>query len=277
MIFNGANSDADTYPFNFQQDNYINYYMSHTGSAGKTHVMGASQLMVPNIYPSIDLHYTSNSVGGKYFFVVKPGANPEAIHIKFEGASSTTLNTTLNNLKVNSALGSWEFKRPNMYNVSFNFTTMALSTTTVSSATGWVDLGGDVYTIDAGTFNPLWPLIVEIDQGIAQAPTSSSLNLKWSTYVGGGNDDYGEDIKSDSNNNLFVVGSTNSNNFPPAGLSVFQSSVGGSSDGFIDKYNTSGQRLWSIFIGGAADDAVNALDFCAKWRYLCRRQLQFDS
>lgn len=231
--------------------------MSHTG---KVDIQGASHLMVPNIYPLIDLYYSSNSVGSKYYFVVKPGGVPEQIRLAFEGAASTTL--TGNDLQINSSLGSWKFKKPEIYNVAMNFTTMALSTTTVSGSNGWSHVTGDIYSINTGTYSNSWPLIIEFDMGKLSSPPTSSLNCKWSTYVGGGNNDAPSEIKSNSANEIFVVGYTTSNNFPPgSGTSVFQNFNAGGNDGYIEKYDVNGVRLWATYVGGPFTDQVKSIDF----------------
>jgi hypothetical protein len=98
MIFSGANTLTEIYPLNYQKKSYLNYYLSHTGVGGKTNVQGASNLMIPNIYPYIDLHCTSNKQGSKYFFVLKPGAKPQSIRIQFAGAKSTSITNNLRSL-----------------------------------------------------------------------------------------------------------------------------------------------------------------------------------
>jgi len=260
MIFHHSNKYTKPYPINFQEDSYINYFLSHTGEEGKTNIKGASHLVVPNIYHAIDLHYTSNSCGSKYFFVIKPGGSPQQIFITFEGMDSA--NIINQGLNIFTKLGAWEFKSPDIYNVSFNYTTMAITTNSVTGTNGWQKISGNMYSINPGTYNNSFPLIVEFDMGKMPAVPPSSLNCKWSTYVGGANMDISNGLISDQDNNLFVMGSTISNNYPlVVGPNVFQSNSGGGYDGFLDKYDSDGKRLWSTFIGGTNKDDLQCVAF----------------
>lgn len=99
------------------------------------------------------------------------------------------------------------------------------------------------------------------------APSSSSLqvdgfilelnhagnNHVWSRYVGGIYYDDITDITVDASDNLYVVGYTNSPNFPT--FNAYKSVLGSSSnaknnDWFIMKFNSQSQVQWSTFYGG---------------------------
>lgn len=247
MVFVGTKEFAKVYPFEFKANGKLNYFVNSTDSNGVTDIAGASRLMIPEIYRMIDLHYYSNSGGCKYYFVVKPGGNPADIKLAFNNAVSTGLVGT--SLKINSPFSSWSFKTPKIYNV-----TIALNTPSVTGSTGWVNTGVNTYSIDPGTYNASLPLVIEFDKGMLIAPPTNSLNCQWSTYVGGSGIDVPTQIKSDAANNLFTCGWTNSFDFPPAGLSVYQSTLAGFRDGYIDKYDVNGARIWSTYIGGNQDD-----------------------
>lgn len=256
MVFDGCNRFVEVHPVNYQTNGYLNYFMNHTGSAGKTNIKGASSLISPNIYPLIDLHYSSNSMGSKYFFVVKPGGNPNNIKLQFQGALSTA--TVNSNLKITSALGSWIYKKPDIYNVTYN--NNVLGTATVTGTNGWVSLGSNTYSINPGTYTLSLPLVIEFDMGKLLSPSTTSLNCQWSTYVGGAGFDVSNEIKSNASNDLFVVGYTTSSNFPPVpGATPFQSFNGGGNDGYAEKYDQNGVRLWSTYVGGTGTDQIKSI------------------
>ena len=90
-------------------------------------------------------------------------------------------------------------------------------------------------------------------------PTGSS--LKFSTFLGGDFDDKIEDIILDNKDTIYLVGSTNSNNFPIS-LNVLQSTYMGGEDGFITKLNPNGNSISSsTFLGGNNNDKAISICF----------------
>jgi len=88
-------------------------------------------------------------------------------------------------------------------------------------------------------------------------------NRRYSTFIGGTDDDSGEDIAVDSSGNVYLTGYTLSTNFPPAGSSSFQRNKNGAADprtgydGFVAKLDSSGKILrYSTYLGGSANDIV---------------------
>jgi hypothetical protein len=88
-------------------------------------------------------------------------------------------------------------------------------------------------------------------------PTGS--NALYSTVIGGSNTDTANGMALDSDGSVYVVGMTNSQDFPL--LNAMQSTIKGTySDGFVTKINPAGSGLvYSTLIGGALDDSVNAI------------------
>jgi hypothetical protein len=75
----------------------------------------------------------------------------------------------------------------------------------------------------------------------------------WGTYFGGSSLDRIWDIALDSNNNIFVVGDTESND-TIATVGAFQVIKGSFDESFLQKFDNNGQRLWGTFIGGNTSD-----------------------
>lgn len=80
-----------------------------------------------------------------------------------------------------------------------------------------------------------------------------------STYLGGSESDNGEGIAIDPDGNVYVVGATSSTNFPVSPGALQSTFGGGVIDGFWAKYDPSGQRVASTYLGGSGVDVARAL------------------
>lgn len=73
----------------------------------------------------------------------------------------------------------------------------------------------------------------------------------WATYYGGNLTDEGWHLAVDNANNVFVIGYTESANFPTQTAGTFfQGTYGGQGDAFILKFDNNGNRLWATYYGG---------------------------
>ena len=84
---------------------------------------------------------------------------------------------------------------------------------------------------------------------------SSTGDKVWSTYFGGDQKDEPMDIRTDSKNNIYVVGGTNSTNNIGSNNAFLQSFSGGQ-DGFLLKLNNAGKRVWSTYYGHTGRDEL---------------------
>lgn len=82
----------------------------------------------------------------------------------------------------------------------------------------------------------------------------NSLGIRqWSTYYGGSDMDYGGSCVTDSNGNVYLAGTTKSNN--NISSNGHQNTYGGgANDAFLVKFNTSGVRQWGTYYGGSNHD-----------------------
>ena len=84
-------------------------------------------------------------------------------------------------------------------------------------------------------------------------------SLVWATYLGGSGDDVAAGIAVDGAGAVYVVGYTESGDFPTT-PGAFDESHNGGYDAFVAKLSASGDTLlYSTYLGGAGDDFANGI------------------
>jgi len=125
---------------------------------------------------------------------------------------------------------------------------------------GWaiaVDAGGNAYVTgragrDFPTQNPYQPAYQGLDDVFVTKLSSSGSSLVYSTYLGGGDYDFGNGIAVDVSGNAYVTGQTLSPNFPAQ--NPYQAYQGGW-DAFATKLSPAGNSLvYSTYLGGDASE-----------------------
>lgn len=81
--------------------------------------------------------------------------------------------------------------------------------------------------------------------------------LLWSTYFGGSGLDFGYDISVAGDGSCYVIGSTESSDFPTQ--NAYNSTYSGDKDTFLAKFSSSGSLLWSTYFGGASRDGASGI------------------
>jgi len=92
----------------------------------------------------------------------------------------------------------------------------------------------------------------------------------WGTYYGGSGDENGASCVIDGAGNVILTGGTSSTGTIISTSGSHQITLGGSSDGFVVKFDNTGLRLWGTYYGGsAAEDFLScAIDLTGNI-YLC--------
>jgi Secretion system C-terminal sorting domain/Beta-propeller repeat len=91
--------------------------------------------------------------------------------------------------------------------------------------------------------------------------------LLYATLIGGSANEDANGIAADSAGNLYITGITYSALFPIEGPAI-QANYSGNGDAFVFKMNTSGNVVWSTFLGGSLMDAGMDIDVQGKYVYL---------
>jgi len=224
ITLEGSNPDCQIIATNPLPD-YFNYYTDYAPDAGINYVRQFRNVKYNNIYPGIDLEFFANTEHGyKYNFVVHQGANINDIHLKIAGPSCMFFSP--DTIKFMTSLGDVEEMIPVSYYLANN--------SGVPVKAMFRKLNNEVYCFS-------------IDQVI---PSNSTLIIDpyvtrvWGTYYGGSLNDLNEGtLAVDKFRNVIIGGWTAStNNMATSG--AYQTTLAGSTDGFVAKMTPDGQRGW---------------------------------
>ena len=202
-----------------------------------------NRLAYRDLWPGIDLVYSGSVDRLKYLFVVKPGADPKQIRLRYRGAESVSVDLE-GRLLVQTALEDFHDDKPIAYQELNGRAVDVATNFTLSSQAN----AGYLFGFDVGTYDPSKALVID------------PVILVYSGFLGGSGDDRGNAIAVDSDGSAYVTGETNSTqlNFPTAvGPDVSQN---GGLDAFVAKVDPTGsQLLYAGFIGGSGNDRGNAI------------------
>ena len=187
------------------------------------------------LYEGIDLLVAGRKEGMKYEFHLAPGADWKQIQLSYEGISALEIRAD------------WAL--------------------VLTPAAGWpalVDGAPVIYQESdtgqrqsvAGRFRLTNPFTVGFEVTGAydhQKPLIIDPELAWSTYLGGGNAEFGYGITVDGSGNVYATGSTQSAGWLGSG------SLQGGTDTYVIKFSPAGQSLWSSYLGGNSDDSGTAI------------------
>jgi len=211
-----------------QQEYYENYYNTGDASKGTCGIYTFSTITYKNIYPNIDLILHAKAKSMKYEFIVNPGGNVTDIQMQWNG---------LNNIK-------------SLENGGISY---ALALVNMTESAPYTYQGG----VGVQNIMPLQSSFFQngnhISFKVSNYDKSQSLTidptLTWGTYFGDSGSTFSQAIALDSNNNVYITGSTvNTSGIATTGAYLTTNS--GNYDAFIASFNSSGNILWATYYGG---------------------------
>jgi hypothetical protein len=172
----------------------VNYFIGNDPAKWKTNLTTYEVVSLGEVYQGIDLRLKAYGKNVEKIFTVKPGADPGAINLKIEGATSLNINDK-GELEVETGLGPVRFAKPIAYQeingkrveVAANYQVLSLNLSPQTSDLSLHDstLGtqhsSPIYGFKVGDYNRSHPLIID--------PV-----LAYSTYLGGSLSDHGNGI-----------------------------------------------------------------------------------
>jgi hypothetical protein len=207
-----------------------NYFIGNDPAKWRTKVPTYAKVKYEGIYSGIDLVYYGNQRQLEYDFIVAPGADPRRIAFDVRGAKRIRQDAHGDLVfKVGEDEVRWH--KPAVYQEKEGTRQLVAAHYAITDKNR---VGFKVAEYD--TSRPLYidPLI-------------------YSTYLGGGQSDWGYGIAVDSAGSAYVTGFTNSGTFPT--VSPLQPTNAGLTDAFVAKLNPKGSALvYSTYLGGSGND-----------------------
>jgi uncharacterized protein (TIGR03437 family) len=222
-----------------------NYFKGNQPQAWTTGVHNFERVRYTEVYPGIDMVFYGREGRLEYDFVVRPGADPSVIQWKLDGFDSLAISPS-GELVVSTAVGDIRWKAPEIYQQFGNERVRV---------DGRFALNADRVTFQLGPYDHSKELVID--------PV-----LSFSTFLGGTKNEGGSRVVVDSNGNVYVTGTTVSQDFPVTRTS-FQPSFGGTAlgsvvgvfagDVFVAKFSSTGALVYLSYLGGSIDEAALGL------------------
>ncbi|RPD49779.1 PKD domain-containing protein [Hymenobacter sediminis] len=245
MLFEGGNSRA-TVQGNKPTAEVRNYYLGKDPSHWASKVPGFREVTYTNVYPGIGIKLYENAAALlEYDFTVAPGARPDQIRLRYQGAGAVELREGM--LRIKTSVGEVIEQAPKAWQEAPGGQRQAVSCQ--------YELRNGVVSFRLGTYDVRRPLVID--------PT-----VVFSSYTGSTADNWGYTATYDEDGNMYSGGVAFGPGFPTS-LGAFDQSFAAAMDIAIIKYDTRKQgtaaRLYATYLGGEAADAphslvVNALD-----------------
>ncbi|MFZ1693497.1 MAG: SBBP repeat-containing protein, partial [Flavobacteriales bacterium] len=178
-----------------------------------------------DVYPGIDWVLYTTAKGVKYDFVVRPGADPDQIKLRFLHQEELRVETD-GSLTHGNRLGRFTEERPVSYQDGREVGTRFM-------------LDGDL-------------LRFALDGYDANRTLTIDPARIWGTYYGGGASDQSEGCTVDGSGNVYMAGWTGSTGAIASG--GHQNTLATAWDAFLVKFSATGTRLWGTYYGEAGFD-----------------------
>src|SRR5215831_2759897 len=207
-----------------------NYFIGQDERQWQRDVVNYGTVTYNEAYPGVDMVCRGDSNRLEYDFVVAPGANAKAIALGFDRLKNIRIDQN-GDLILRAKNGTLRQHKPVVYQ----------------------EVDGDRrVVVGRYVLNPNRQVRFEIGEYDQSRPLVIDPVLSYSTYLGGSGTEFANSIAVDASGAAYLIGQTDSTNFPTA--SAMQPTPGGGLESFVVKLNASGQFVYSTYLGGSSDD-----------------------
>jgi hypothetical protein len=276
--FVGANRDTRIRPRSLLPHR-SNFFLGDDPLRWRTNVPGYSSLTFQNLYPGIDVEFSSDQSGRVHYeFKPAPGADLAQVRADYGGSLEPAGGLVIEPIDAvrhptgilspvdrtfDPRAASFGPDAASAANVTLAYSTYLGGSAADSGIQIAVDASGNAYvtgiTLSANfpTLNPYDGTISTLDDAFVSKLSAAGSGLVYSTYIGGNSQDLSFDIDVDASGFAYITGSTYSTDFPTK--NAYQSNQP-DQDVFVTKLGVNGDSLiFSTYLGGALADGGNEL------------------
>jgi uncharacterized repeat protein (TIGR01451 family) len=212
-----------------------NYLIGGDARRWRTGVPAFARVRYESVYPGVDVIYYGKEGRLEYDFTVAPGADPNRIRLKFDGARDIRVDEGGDLLLATDA-GDLRQQKPVAYQ-EVGGERREVQAHYVKGSRGRVG-------IELGSYDHKLPLVID--------PI-----LLYSSYIGDGNQE-ALAVAAGPDGSAYIVGDTSSTTFP--GPSPIQAKIGALTDAFVLKLSPDGKSLvYATYLGGDGSDTATGI------------------
>jgi hypothetical protein len=213
-----------------------NYFIGKDPSKWHKGVANYGKVKFNSVYPGIDIVYYGNQGSLEHDFVVAPGANPDNIRISFDGAKNLSLD------KKGNLVLTLQDKNHGQIQLTHPIVYQMVDGKKVNVAGRYVMKGKREVGFKMASYDKTRPLTID--------PV-----LFYSTFIGGNGFDSGNGIATEGFGFAFVVGTTDSTDFPTTTQPSGRNGTLTNNIVFVTKFRTGGEGVhYSTVLGGVESD-----------------------
>jgi len=222
LSYLNCNNKAEIIGQNQLKQNF-NYYIENK----EINASKVMSLIVKNIYKGIDIVYKINNNQLEYDYIVHPGADVSLIKMKYSGSYNLLKQIDEKKISILTDIGLINENIPKSY---------------IHENNSLVDVSykksNNIISFDVPNYDNSKTLIID------------PLIYTYSSFIGGGNEDIGVRVKAIDLNYAYVMGRTQSNDYPVANA-YDNINTNGGYDIFLSKINiNTNTLLYSTYVGG---------------------------
>ncbi len=209
--------------------------LRHVGASDASSLPTFARMVWEDVHPGVDLIADSTRSGVAYRYVLSPGANVSDLVMRWSGAIALRALDDGRALDLETPIGVLQVRGLQAFALHGD--------RRVPLVARYVVRGNDA--------------LLEVDGWSGRVPLVIDPTLTWASYMGGIPVDAGARVAVDGGGNVFVVGSTESADFPSVG--GFDTTYNNTKDAFVSKVSGAGALLWSTYLGGSGIDEARGV------------------